>query len=305
MPRGRSPAARPSTRSASALAARSSRARSPWSRRAASAPSRASRCSRRCSTSRTRATSASTCRARSLAAREPALMAGQRIHGAELAAAFASLRANDLVWNYVVSNYLKGETPPAFDLLYWNGDSANLPGPMFVYLPQEFLSRQQAARWRRADDGRRADRSRARRRCPRTSSPRATITSCRGARRIGRRSSWAARSRSSWARPDTSPGVVNPPAKHRRNYWTNSRAAGIGRRMARGGDVASRKLVAALGRVARARTAGRGIPRRMRSAAHAIPPSNRRRATTSSKRPDEAARRTTAPRTRDLLTDKR
>ncbi len=68
-----------------------------------------------------------------LDAREPALLAGQRVHGSELAGAFASLRANDLVWNYVVNNYLKGETPPAFDLLYWNGDSANLPGPMYVY----------------------------------------------------------------------------------------------------------------------------------------------------------------------------
>ena len=68
-----------------------------------------------------------------LAAREPALLAGQRVHGAELAGAFASLRANELVWNYVVNNYLKGETPPAFDLLHWNGDSSNLPGPMYVY----------------------------------------------------------------------------------------------------------------------------------------------------------------------------
>jgi polyhydroxyalkanoate synthase len=68
-----------------------------------------------------------------LAAREAALLAGQRVHGSELAGAFASLRANDLVWNYVVNNYLKGQTPPAFDLLYWNGDSANLPGPMYVY----------------------------------------------------------------------------------------------------------------------------------------------------------------------------
>jgi polyhydroxyalkanoate synthase len=68
-----------------------------------------------------------------LAAREPQLMAGQRIQGSELASAFASLRANELVWNYVVGNYLKGETPPAFDLLYWNGDSANLPGPMYAY----------------------------------------------------------------------------------------------------------------------------------------------------------------------------
>jgi polyhydroxyalkanoate synthase len=72
----------------------------------------------------------------SLAAREPALMAGQRVHGSELAGAFASLRPNDLVWNYVVNNYLKGRTPPPFDLLYWNGDSANLPGPMYSYYLQ-------------------------------------------------------------------------------------------------------------------------------------------------------------------------
>ncbi|MBP8294798.1 MAG: class I poly(R)-hydroxyalkanoic acid synthase [Burkholderiales bacterium] len=68
-----------------------------------------------------------------LAAREPALLAGERINGSELAGAFASLRANELVWTFVINNYLKGRTPPAFDLLYWNGDSANLPGPMYAW----------------------------------------------------------------------------------------------------------------------------------------------------------------------------
>ena len=68
-----------------------------------------------------------------LAAREAQRRAGQRVRGSELAGAFASLRPNDLVWNYVVDNYLKGRKPPAFDLLYWNGDSANLPGPMYAY----------------------------------------------------------------------------------------------------------------------------------------------------------------------------
>ncbi len=76
----------------------------------------------------------------SLAKRQPALSSGARIRGSELASAFASLRPNELVWNYVVGNYLKGQTPPAFDLLYWNGDSANLPGPMyFSYVRDMYL----------------------------------------------------------------------------------------------------------------------------------------------------------------------
>ena len=66
----------------------------------------------------------------------PALLKGK-----ELATTFSFLRPNDLVWNYVVGNYLKGEAPPPFDLLYWNGDSTNLPGPMYCwYLRHTYLT---------------------------------------------------------------------------------------------------------------------------------------------------------------------
>ena len=62
------------------------------------------------------------------------------LKGSDLASTFSFLRPNDLVWNYVVGNYLKGESPPPFDLLYWNSDSTNLPGPFFTwYLRNTYL----------------------------------------------------------------------------------------------------------------------------------------------------------------------
>ncbi len=77
-------------------------------------------------------------RERTLGAGSPG--GGNLLKGQELATTFSFLRPNDLVWNYVVSNYLKGQSPPPFDLLYWNSDSTNLPGPMFCwYLRNTYL----------------------------------------------------------------------------------------------------------------------------------------------------------------------
>jgi polyhydroxyalkanoate synthase len=69
--------------------------------------------------------------AEGVAAREAAIGGGGLLEGRELAAVFSTLRANDLVWPYVVNGYLKGRPPAAFDILYWNADSTNLPGPMY------------------------------------------------------------------------------------------------------------------------------------------------------------------------------
>ena len=72
--------------------------------------------------------------------REKEMGKGGLMKGGDLASTFSFLRPNDLVWNYVVGNYLKGETPPPFDLLYWNSDSTNLPGPFYAwYLRNTYL----------------------------------------------------------------------------------------------------------------------------------------------------------------------
>ncbi|QTD47387.1 class I poly(R)-hydroxyalkanoic acid synthase [Ottowia testudinis] len=72
--------------------------------------------------------------------REMQMGQGGMLKGQDLASTFSFLRPNDLVWNYVVGNYLKGETPPPFDLLYWNSDSTNLPGPFYAwYLRHTYL----------------------------------------------------------------------------------------------------------------------------------------------------------------------
>lgn len=69
----------------------------------------------------------------SVATREMTIGQGGILQGKELSFVFSSLRANDLMWQYVANGYIKGKAPAAFDMLYWNGDNTNLPGPMFCW----------------------------------------------------------------------------------------------------------------------------------------------------------------------------
>ena len=64
---------------------------------------------------------------------------GGYLDGRNMAATFSMLRANDLLWNYVVNNYLMGKQPPAFDLLYWNSDGTRVPGRVHSFLVREFF----------------------------------------------------------------------------------------------------------------------------------------------------------------------
>jgi len=155
-----------------------------------------------------------------LAAREPALLAGARVHGSELASAFASLRPNELVWNYVVSNYLKGRTPPPFDLLYWNSDSANLPGPMYAYfLRNMYLDNHLRVPRALTMCGEPIDVSRIAMPSYVYASREDHIVPWRSAYRtielVGGDASFVLGASGHIA------GVVNPPQKKKRHYWTN------------------------------------------------------------------------------------
>jgi polyhydroxyalkanoate synthase len=66
-------------------------------------------------------------------ARENTIGKGGIYPGAELGFVFQTMRANDLIWPNVINGYLKGKPPAAFDLLYWNSDTTNLPGPMYAW----------------------------------------------------------------------------------------------------------------------------------------------------------------------------
>ncbi len=145
----------------------------------------------------------------------PGLLKGQ-----ELGTTFSFLRPNDLVWNYVVANYLKGEPPPPFDLLYWNGDSTNLPGPMYCwYLRHMYLQNQLKDPGALTVCGERVD-------LGRIDAPVFVYAS-----REDHIVPWQAAYRSiplfNGARTFVLgasghiAGVINPPAKKKRSFWTN------------------------------------------------------------------------------------
>ncbi len=150
------------------------------------------------------------------------------LKGKELATTFSFLRPNDLVWNYVVGNYLKGEAPPPFDLLYWNGDSTNLPGPMYCwYLRHTYLQNELKIPGRLTVCGEKVDLgaikapvyvygSREDHIVPWTSAYRSVplFTGAPSGRGKGVRFVLGASGHIA--------GVINPPAAKKRSYWSNS-----------------------------------------------------------------------------------
>ena len=64
------------------------------------------------------------------------------LEGQEMGRVFNWMRPNDLIWNYWVNNYLMGNPPPAFDILYWNSDTTRLPAKFHSQLMDIFVGKQ-------------------------------------------------------------------------------------------------------------------------------------------------------------------
>lgn len=160
--------------------------------------------------------------------REQALAAGGLMPGRDLASTFSSLRPNDLVWNYVQSNYLKGKEPPAFDLLYWNSDSTSLPGPMFCwYLRNTYLENNLKEPGRVTVAGEKIDLSA-------IDAP-VFVYGSREDHIVPWQSAYASLKLLNPGKPGANrfvlgasghiAGVINPASKKKRSYWTNDGTA--------------------------------------------------------------------------------
>jgi polyhydroxyalkanoate synthase len=152
---------------------------------------------------------------------------GSMLKGQELASTFSFLRPNDLVWNYVVGNYLKGETPPPFDLLYWNSDSTNLPGPMYCwYLRNTYLENSLVVPDKLTVCGEKVDLRRLDAPTYIYASREDHIVPWDGAyRNIKALAGAKGRIRFTLGASGHIAGVINPPAKNKRSHWIGAPGA--------------------------------------------------------------------------------
>ena len=154
--------------------------------------------------------------------RESQLANGGLLKGQDLASTFSFLRPNDLVWNYVVGNYLKGETPPPFDLLYWNSDSTNLPGPMYAwYLRNTYFENNLIKPGKCTVAGEKVDLGKVDIPVYIYGSREDHIVPIGGA--YASTQHLPGKKRFVMGASGHIAGVINPPAKKKRSYWTNDK----------------------------------------------------------------------------------
>ena len=163
-----------------------------------------------------------------------------------MADAFNLLRSNDLIWSYVVNNYMLGKDPMPFDLLYWNADSTRMPAGVHSFYLRECYMANKLSQGKMVldnvrdrpqegeDAGLQSRRARGSHRAAGVGVPRRRVTSGGPTRLVVSGSGHIA-------------GVVNPPEANKYQYWTNDKRGGDARGLAEGRHRACRLLVAGLG----------------------------------------------------------
>jgi polyhydroxyalkanoate synthase len=156
----------------------------------------------------------------SVALREATIGSGGILPGKELAFTFGTLRANDLIWRYVVESYLKGAPADTFDLLYWDSDSVSLPGPMYCwYTRNTYVENRIKEPGATTQCGERIDLSKVK--VP------MFILASREDHIVPWQSAFHSKDlmgrdpRFVLAASGHVAGVINPPARNRRSYWVN------------------------------------------------------------------------------------
>jgi polyhydroxyalkanoate synthase len=147
------------------------------------------------------------------------------LDGSRMAAVFNMLRPRDLIWPYVVNNYLLGKKPFPFDLLYWNADSTRLPAANHAFYLREFYHLNRLAKGEMQLGGVKLDLSRVK--IPIYElftkedhiAPAASVF--RGSKLFG------GPVRHAMAGSGHIAGVVNPPANNKYQYWSGGRAGSL------------------------------------------------------------------------------
>jgi polyhydroxyalkanoate synthase len=147
-------------------------------------------------------------------------ISGGYLDGRNMGATFSMLRANDLIWRYVVNSYLMGEEPRAFDLLYWNGDGTRVPERVHSFLLRNlYLENRLIEPDRLTVQGVGIDVRRITTPTYAVASLRDHIVPWKGAFRV--RELMGGPVRFVLTEGGHVAGIINPPAEKKRSYWTN------------------------------------------------------------------------------------
>ena len=170
------------------------------------------------------------------------------LEGKKMANAFNMLRSNDLIWPYVINNYLRGKAPMPFDLLYWNSDATRMPAANHAFYLRQCYLNNTLSKGKMTIGNVQLDLSKVKVPLYNLATREDHIAPAKsaflGSKFFGGPVKFVLSGSGHIA------GVVNPPNKGKYQYWTGGkRRPRLARRLAEEGEGASRLVVAGLDRV--------------------------------------------------------